>query len=216
MKSSTASCFSARQQQTDALGCQAFDRRSPPEDHAQAPWFGADGGHFTVIPMDGFRVIVEASGKMRIITDQVYTFGVWMFQTHRNEGSLGHSHVIEVVRPSKYLSKEVVGVTLRRECETDVIHQTFAKHYAELFNQDWQKRSEGHKRGVLSLIPMPNQRPQEVHRHAVESGLGRCGAHDIDFLLTHVPCFAADPQLPVAPPWWTWRLRWWNSPTESR
>ncbi|CAE6966054.1 Eef2k [Symbiodinium sp. CCMP2592] len=24
----------------------------------------------------------------------------------------------------------------RRECEMDVIHQTFAKHYAELFNQD--------------------------------------------------------------------------------
>ncbi|CAJ1335870.1 unnamed protein product [Effrenium voratum] len=49
----------------------------------------------------------------------------------------------------------------RRECETDVIHQTFAKHYAELFNQ-------------------------EVHRQALETGLGRCGAHDIDFLLTHV------------------------------
>lgn len=48
----------------------------------------------------------------------------------------------------------------RRECETDVIHQTFAKHYAELFNQ-------------------------ELHRRAVDSGLGRCGAHDIDFLLTH-------------------------------
>ena len=27
---------------------------------------------------------------------------------------------------------------------------------------------------------------KEIHRHAVETGLGRCGAHDIDFLLTHV------------------------------
>ena len=52
-------------------------------------------------------------------------------------------------------------MNMRRECETDVIHQTFAKHYAELFNQ-------------------------EVHRQAQETGLGRCGAHDIDFLLTHV------------------------------
>ncbi|OLP96268.1 Myosin heavy chain kinase C [Symbiodinium microadriaticum] len=43
----------------------------------------------------------------------------------------------------------------------DVIHQTFAKHYAELFNQ-------------------------EVHRRSLDSAPGRCGAHDVDFLLTHV------------------------------
>ncbi|CAE7942632.1 mhkC, partial [Symbiodinium sp. KB8] len=49
----------------------------------------------------------------------------------------------------------------RRECEMDVIHQTFAKHYAELFNQ-------------------------EVHRRSLDSAPGRCGAHDVDFLLTHV------------------------------
>jgi len=49
----------------------------------------------------------------------------------------------------------------RQACETDVIQQTLAKHYAELFNRD-------------------------VHRCAEESGMGRCGAHDIDFLLTHV------------------------------
>eukprot|EP00429_Kryptoperidinium_foliaceum_P017406 CAMPEP_0176035066 /NCGR_PEP_ID=MMETSP0120_2-20121206/17339_1 /TAXON_ID=160619 /ORGANISM="Kryptoperidinium foliaceum, Strain CCMP 1326" /LENGTH=675 /DNA_ID=CAMNT_0017368411 /DNA_START=42 /DNA_END=2066 /DNA_ORIENTATION=- len=49
----------------------------------------------------------------------------------------------------------------RRACEADAVYQTMAKHYAEMFNQ-------------------------EVHRRADESGLGRCGAHDIDFLLTHV------------------------------
>eukprot|EP00928_Gymnodinium_smaydae_P027385 TRINITY_DN21198_c0_g1_i1.p1 TRINITY_DN21198_c0_g1~~TRINITY_DN21198_c0_g1_i1.p1 ORF type:complete len:624 (+),score=115.05 TRINITY_DN21198_c0_g1_i1:83-1954(+) len=51
--------------------------------------------------------------------------------------------------------------THKRACETDVILQTLAKHYAELFNS-------------------------ALHRAASESGLGRCGAHDIDFLLSHI------------------------------
>lgn len=112
--------------------------------------------------------------------------------------------------------KTTISTTVRfwrRECETDVIHQTFAKHYAELFNQakyrnrvKWMKSrhriqlSKLHsERFELSIPGFSNIRwdhcesllnicwsvGQEVHRHAVESGLGRCGAHDIDFLLTH-------------------------------
>lgn len=49
----------------------------------------------------------------------------------------------------------------REACQNDVIHQTLAKHYAELFNR-------------------------EVHRRSTETGLGRCGAHDVDFLLPHM------------------------------
>ncbi|CAK0882610.1 unnamed protein product, partial [Prorocentrum cordatum] len=49
----------------------------------------------------------------------------------------------------------------REACQNDVIHQTLAKHYAELFNR-------------------------EVHRRSAETGLGRCGAHDVDFLLPHM------------------------------
>lgn len=49
----------------------------------------------------------------------------------------------------------------RHSCRVDVVSQSVAKHCAELFNQ-------------------------EVQRRAKDTGLGRCGAHDVDFLLTHV------------------------------
>ena len=89
---------------------------------------------------------------------------------------------------------------LRRECETDVIHQTFAKHYAELFNQDVvarcrqmlpERRLTEHKSASIDALPpeifgVQHGPLKEIHRHAVETGLGRCGAHDLDFLLTHV------------------------------
>lgn len=49
----------------------------------------------------------------------------------------------------------------RQECEMDVMQQAVSKHYAELFNT-------------------------EVGQKAEETGMGRCGAHNIDFLLTHL------------------------------
>lgn len=49
----------------------------------------------------------------------------------------------------------------RNACRVDVVSQNVAKHWAELFNE-------------------------QVHTRAKDSGLGRCGAHDVDFLMTHV------------------------------
>lgn len=49
----------------------------------------------------------------------------------------------------------------RKACQADIVFQTWAKHYAELFNR-------------------------AVQRYSHETSLGRCGARDIDFLMTHV------------------------------
>eukprot|EP00927_Polykrikos_kofoidii_P013206 TRINITY_DN15735_c0_g2_i1.p1 TRINITY_DN15735_c0_g2~~TRINITY_DN15735_c0_g2_i1.p1 ORF type:complete len:741 (+),score=163.74 TRINITY_DN15735_c0_g2_i1:76-2298(+) len=49
----------------------------------------------------------------------------------------------------------------RHDCEADVMNQMLAKRCSELFNL-------------------------EVRRCALEKGIGRCGAHNIDFLMTHV------------------------------
>eukprot|EP00930_Biecheleria_cincta_P096674 TRINITY_DN88495_c0_g1_i1.p1 TRINITY_DN88495_c0_g1~~TRINITY_DN88495_c0_g1_i1.p1 ORF type:complete len:776 (-),score=138.87 TRINITY_DN88495_c0_g1_i1:765-3092(-) len=49
----------------------------------------------------------------------------------------------------------------RRDCESDVMHQMMAKKYAEKFNH-------------------------AVRERANSTGMGRCGAHDIDFLMTHI------------------------------
>eukprot|EP00933_Yihiella_yeosuensis_P029471 TRINITY_DN23116_c0_g3_i1.p1 TRINITY_DN23116_c0_g3~~TRINITY_DN23116_c0_g3_i1.p1 ORF type:complete len:763 (+),score=159.00 TRINITY_DN23116_c0_g3_i1:129-2417(+) len=49
----------------------------------------------------------------------------------------------------------------KRDCEVDVMHQMLAKHYSEEFNT-------------------------AVRSRARQTGMGRCGAHDMDFLMTHV------------------------------
>lgn len=49
----------------------------------------------------------------------------------------------------------------RKDCESDVMHQMMAKSYAEKFNN-------------------------AVRERAKSTGMGRCGAHDIDFLMTHI------------------------------
>lgn len=63
---------------------------------------------------------------------QPVSFNMRSSRLHRWGNGDGRS----TVRPQD--KKTTISTTVRfwrRECETDVIHQTFAKHYAELFNQ---------------------------------------------------------------------------------